>query len=112
MMVSALAYAAPHHYSDDRKLTGRVTDSESGRGLEFVTVALRNSSADLVAAATTDSTGVYVLTASSAAGFRVELQGCFGVVGWSDHRGNSDCEPCAGHSDASEREGRWQTPAA
>lgn len=80
MMVSALAYAAPHHASDDRKLTGRVTDSESGRGLEFVTVALRNSSADLVAAATTDSTGVYVLTASSAAGFRVE----FSLVGYKD----------------------------
>lgn len=80
MMVSALAYAAPHHASDDRRLTGRVTDSESGRGLEFVTVALRNSLADLVAAATTDSTGVYVLTASSAAGCRVE----FSLVGYKD----------------------------
>ena len=80
IMVSALAYAAPHHDSDDRRLTGRVSDSESGRGLEFVTVALRNSSADLVAAATTDSTGVYVLTASSAAGCRVE----FSLVGYKD----------------------------
>lgn len=80
MMVSALAYAAPHHDSDDRRLTGRVTDSESGRGLEFVTVALRDSSAALVAAATTDSTGVYVLAGSSAAGCRVE----FSLVGYKD----------------------------
>ncbi len=82
LMVAAgvLAYAAPQRGFDDRRLAGRVTDSESGRGLEFVTVALRDSAEALLAAATTDSTGVYVLTATSAAGCRV----VFSLVGYKD----------------------------
>ena len=83
LVLSLDTYAALRHGLDGRKLTGKVTDSETGRGLEFVTVALRDSSTAVIAAATTDSTGVYVLalpTAFRADGCHVE----FSLVGYRD----------------------------
>lgn len=82
MMVSVLAFAAPHRNFDERRLRGKVLDAETGTPLEFVTVALRDSASALLTAATTDSAGVYVLNsfAAPSAGCRVE----FSLVGYKD----------------------------
>lgn len=78
MLAPLLAFATSHRSSDGGKLTGRVVDLETGRGLEFVTVALRDSTEVLLAVATTDSTGIYVLNASPAIGSHVD----FSLIGY------------------------------
>ncbi len=45
-----------------KKLSGRVVDSGNGAPVEFVTVALRDSSSRVLSATTTDSLGLFTLT--------------------------------------------------
>ena len=67
-------------WDDARKIEGRVVDSESRKAVEFVTVALRDTSSRVLAAATTDSLGRFSLPLS--ASNRESLSVEFSLVGY------------------------------